>query len=82
VAQNAFQRYRANTVVPCMITTQLFVPIAMANILFGQPGPRDGVDAGMWALALSLTFAGIVWLARAPGVERALGGKLPDALEG
>jgi multidrug transporter EmrE-like cation transporter len=25
-AQNAFQRYRANTVVPCIVTAQLFVP--------------------------------------------------------
>ena len=72
-AQNAFQRYRANTVVPCMITAQLFVPIAMAIILFGQPGPRNGEDSGMWTLALLLMFAGIVWLARAPGVDRALG---------
>jgi drug/metabolite transporter (DMT)-like permease len=73
-AQNAFQRYRANTVVPCMVTAQLFVPLAMAIILFGQPGPRDLHDAELWALALLLTFAGIVWLARAPGVERALAG--------
>jgi drug/metabolite transporter (DMT)-like permease len=71
-AQNAFQRYRANTVVPCIVTAQLFVPVAMALILFGQPGPRDGVDAGVWSLALLLTLAGIVWLARAPSVERAL----------
>jgi drug/metabolite transporter (DMT)-like permease len=71
-AQNAFQRYRANTVVPCMITAQLFVPVAMAIILFGQPGPRDGTDAGVWALALSLTFAGIAVLSRSRGVERAL----------
>jgi drug/metabolite transporter (DMT)-like permease len=71
-AQNAFQRYRANTVVPCIVTAQLFVPVAMALILFGQPGPRDGVDACVWSLALLLTLAGIVWLARAPGVERAL----------
>ncbi|HKA15468.1 MAG TPA: hypothetical protein VKH41_10665 [Myxococcota bacterium] len=72
-AQNAFQRYRANTVVPCMLTAQLFVPVAMAIILFGQPGPRDGEDAGVWILALALTFAGIVSLARAPAVERTLG---------
>lgn len=75
-AQNAFQRYRANTVVPCMITAQLFVPVAMAIILFGQPGPRDASDASLWALALSLTFAGIVWLARAPAVDRALGSSI------
>jgi drug/metabolite transporter (DMT)-like permease len=74
VAQNAFQRYRANTVVPCLITAQLFVPVAMAIVLFGQPGPRDGEDASLWMLALMLTFTGIVWLARAPGVERALAG--------
>jgi drug/metabolite transporter (DMT)-like permease len=71
-AQNAFQRYRANTVVPCIVSAQLFVPVAMAIILYGQPGPRDGEDAGVWTLGLLLTFAGIVWLARAPGVERAL----------
>src|SRR5262249_26538434 len=74
VAQNAFQRYRANPVVPCLVTVQFFVPVAMAIVLFGQPGPRDGEDAGLWLLALMLTFTGIVWLARAPGVERALGG--------
>jgi hypothetical protein len=71
-AQNAFQRYRANTVVPCMVTAQLFVPIAMAIILFGQPGPRDGEDAGVWAAALLLTCAGITVLSRARGVERSL----------
>ena len=71
-AQNAFQRYRANTVVPCIVTAQLFVPIAMAIILFGQPGPRDGEDAGVWALALLLTFAGIYVLSRSRGVEHAL----------
>jgi drug/metabolite transporter (DMT)-like permease len=71
-AQNAFQRYRANTVVPCMVTAQMFVPVAMAIILFGQPGPRDAADAALWVIALGLTCAGIVWLARAPGVERAL----------
>jgi len=71
-AQNAFQRYRANTVVPCIVTAQLFVPIAMAIILFGQPGPRDALDAAFWSLALVLTLAGIAWLARAPGVERVL----------
>jgi hypothetical protein len=74
VAQNAFQRYRANTVIPCLITAQFLVPVAMAIVLFGQPGPRDGQDAGLWMLALLLTFAGIVRLARAPGVERALAG--------
>jgi len=73
-AQNAFQRYRANTVVPCMITAQLFVPVAMAIVLFGQPGPRDGADAGVWALALSLTLAGIAVLSRSRGVTRALAG--------
>src|SRR3989442_3584676 len=73
VAQNAFQRYRANTVVPCILTAQLFVPVAMAIILYGQPGPRDGADAGLWALALVLTCAGILSLARARGVDRALG---------
>ncbi len=67
------QRYRANTVVPCIVTAQLFVPVLMAIILFGQPGPRDGADAGIWSFALLLTITGIVWLARAPGVERALG---------
>jgi drug/metabolite transporter (DMT)-like permease len=73
-AQNAFQRYRANTVVPCMITAQLFVPIAMAIILFGQPGPRDGADAGVWSVALLLTCAGIAVLSRARAVERTLAG--------
>ena len=72
-AQNAFQRYRANTVVPCIVTAQLFVPVAMAIILFGQPGPRDGTDAVIWSLALLLTLSGIFALSRAPGVERALG---------
>jgi drug/metabolite transporter (DMT)-like permease len=76
-AQNAFQRYRANTVVPCMVTAQMFVPVAMAIILFGQPGPSDGADAVVWVLALALTCAGVVWLARAPGVERALGPAQP-----
>jgi drug/metabolite transporter (DMT)-like permease len=71
-AQNAFQRYRANTVVPCMLTAQLFVPVAMAIILFGQPGPRDGEDAGVWAVALLLTCAGIAVLSRGRGVERSL----------
>jgi drug/metabolite transporter (DMT)-like permease len=75
VAQNAFQRYRANTVVPCIVTAQLFVPVAMAIILYGQPGPRDPEDAGVWAVALLLTTLGIIWLARAPGVERALAGR-------
>jgi drug/metabolite transporter (DMT)-like permease len=73
LAQNAFQRYRANTVVPCIVTGQLLVPVAMAIILFGQPGPRDGEDTLIWSLALLLTLAGIAWLARSPGVERALG---------
>jgi drug/metabolite transporter (DMT)-like permease len=71
-AQNAFQRYRANTVVPCIVAAQLFVPVAMAIILFGQPGPRDSEDALVWSLALLLTLAGVVWLARAPAVDRAL----------
>jgi drug/metabolite transporter (DMT)-like permease len=75
-AQNAFQRYRANTVVPCMVTAQMFVPVAMAIVLFGQPGPRDGDDAAVWAIALSLTFAGIAALSRARGVDRALGTSL------
>jgi hypothetical protein len=38
-----------------MVTVQLFVPVAMALILFGQPGPRDG-ETRRWALALLLTF--------------------------
>ena len=71
-AQNAFQRYRANTVVPCIVTAQLFVPVAMAIILFGQPGPRDAADAGVWALALMLTVAGIAVLSRARAVARTL----------
>ena len=74
VAQNAFQRYRANTVVPCIVTAQLFVPVAMAIILFGQPGPRDAADAGVWALALLLTVAGILVLSRARAVARTLAG--------
>jgi hypothetical protein len=61
-----------------MITAQLFVPVAMAIILFGQPGPRDGEDAGVWALALLLTFAGIYVLSRARGVGARAGG-LGDA---
>lgn len=73
-AQNAFQRYRANTVVPCIVTAQLFVPVAMAIILFGQPGPRDAADAGVWALALLLTVAGISVLSRARAVARTLAG--------
>jgi len=71
-AQNAFQRYRANTVVPCIVTAQLFVPVAMAIILFGQPGPRDAADAGVWAFALMLTVAGIAVLSRARAVARTL----------
>src|SRR5262245_44273372 len=78
-AQNAFQRYRANTVVPCIVTAQMFVPIAMAIILFGQPGPLDGEDAEIWAVALLLTLAGIFWLARASVIERALGESRADA---
>jgi drug/metabolite transporter (DMT)-like permease len=70
-AQNAFQRYRANTVVPCMITAQLFVPVAIAITLYGQSLPPGGRGLGACS-ALLLTVAGVAVLSRARGVERAL----------
>ncbi len=70
-AQNAFQRYRANTVVPCMIAAQLFVPIAVAIALYGQSLPRTGAGLAVWSAALLLTCSGVASLSRAPGVDRA-----------
>ena len=74
-AQNAFQRYRANTVVAvhghraaCSCRSRWRL------ILFGQPGPRDGEDAAIWSLALLLTFLGIYVLSQLARREHALGG--------
>lgn len=53
-----------------MITAQLFVPIAVAITLYGQPLPQTRAGVGVWTAALLLTSAGIVSLSRAPGVER------------
>ena len=53
-----------------MITAQLFVPVAVAITLYGQPLPQTRAGVGVWTAALLLTSAGIVSLSRAPGVER------------
>lgn len=77
-AQNAFQRYRANTVVPCMMTAELIVPIAVAVALYGQSLPHGGVGLGGWSVALLLTCAGVVSLSRAEGIERTFATRMVD----
>jgi len=59
-AQNALRVYRANTVVPCLVAAQLLVPIAMAQVVYGQ----DVRVVSPWALAVASfgTFAGLLIL--------------------
>ena len=65
VAQNAYKSYRAATVVPCMLTMNLLVPVAFATFVYGQALPAGAgyvtarlgavalVLAGVWVLATS-----------------------------
>jgi drug/metabolite transporter (DMT)-like permease len=59
-AQNALRVYRANTVVPCLVAAQLLVPIAMAQVVYGQ----DVRVVSPWALAVASfgTFSGLLIL--------------------
>ena len=59
-AQNALQTYRANTVVPCLVGVQVLVPIAMAQVVYGQD-VRVG-SPKVLALAAFATAAGLLTL--------------------
>jgi drug/metabolite transporter (DMT)-like permease len=56
VAQNALRRYRANSVVPCILGAQVVIPIAVASALFGERMPDAPVALGAAAF---LTVAGL-----------------------
>jgi len=62
-AQNAYKTHRANTVVPCILTAQLLVPVAISITLYGQSLPARTADVTMWGIALGLTLSGVVTLA-------------------
>jgi hypothetical protein len=68
-AQNALKSFRANTVVPCMLTVQLLVPVVMSVALYGQPIPSGFVELAVWVGALMLTLSGVVTLATSPRVS-------------
>lgn len=72
-AQNGFRQFRANTLVPCMSTLQLLVPMLMATLLYGQSFP-EGRALSIWASALTLTLAGVLILASSPQVAGSLAG--------
>jgi len=63
IAQNALKRFRANTVVPSMITAELLVPVAIAICVYGQPLPAGQFGVTTWAVALLMILAGIWTLA-------------------
>jgi drug/metabolite transporter (DMT)-like permease len=67
-AQNGLRLYRANTVIPCILITQLLVPIAMASLVYGQALPADAAGLAIWAAAMALAIAGIALLSRAGGI--------------
>ncbi|MFI5398388.1 MAG: DMT family transporter [Candidatus Binatia bacterium] len=62
VTQNALRLYRANTVVPCMLTAQLLVPVSMAIALYGQALPSGTVSEVAWLAACILVVVGVVVL--------------------
>ncbi len=62
VTQNALRLYRANTVVPCMLTAQLLVPVGMATALYGQALPSGIVPEMTWLAAFVLVIVGVVAL--------------------
>ena len=74
VAQNAFRSYRANTVVPCIITTQLLVPVVIAVTLYGQALPIGTLAKTIWIAAFALTVTGILTLATSDRVASRLSG--------
>jgi len=63
IAQNALRLYRANTVVPCMLTAQLLVPVGMAIGLYGQALPSGIASEAAWLAAFVLVVVGVVVLA-------------------
>ncbi len=67
-AQNALKSFRANTVVPCMLTMQLLVPVVMSLVLFGQDIPSGAVHRAVWVAALVLTLSGVITLSTSPRV--------------
>jgi drug/metabolite transporter (DMT)-like permease len=67
-AQNGLKLYRANTVIPCILITQLLVPIAMASLLYGQRLPQGSLDLAIWLVAIALSIGGIATLSRSAHV--------------
>jgi drug/metabolite transporter (DMT)-like permease len=67
-AQNGLKAFRANTVVPCMLTTQLLVPVVLSLALFGQPAPTGVARLAVWVGAFGLTLGGILTLSMSPAV--------------
>lgn len=61
IAQNAYKSYRAATVVPCMFTVNLLVPVAFATFVFGQPLPAGAGYVAARLAAVALVLAG-VWI--------------------
>jgi len=78
-AQNALRQYRANTVVPCMSTTQLLVPLVMAVALYGQSAPEGSQELALWAAAVALTLGGVATLASSAQVAGSFGQAGPSA---
>lgn len=62
VTQNALRLYRANIVVPCMLTAELLVPVSMATALYGQALPSGTVSEVTWLAAFILVLLGVVVL--------------------
>ena len=73
-AQTGFRQFRANTVVPCMSTMQLLIPMMVATILYGQALP-EGRAMSVWAAALALTLAGVWVLGSSARVAGHLGAR-------
>ncbi len=62
-AQHALRMYRANTVVPCLVAVQVLVPIAMAQVVYGQDVRVESPK--VLALAAFATAAGLLTLCTA-----------------
>jgi drug/metabolite transporter (DMT)-like permease len=69
IAQNALRRYRANSVVPCILAAQVVIPIVVASVLFGERMPHAPMALGAAAF---LTLAGLGLL----GTSRAIASTL------
>jgi len=71
-AQHALRRYRANTVVPCLVGVQVLVPIAMAQAVYGQD-VRVG-SPKLLALAAFATATGLLTLCTSPRASVSIAG--------